>query len=110
MKGETVRRLKAAFRGVYPEAFGFSVYFKALKIPQSELPEGDQLVDHVLAVGYRILLKVLTPLDEGLLMRFKMKFPKTFADLKPMDVKPSSVNISLLLKLKFPEAHKLCCS
>ena len=108
--GSAVRALKAAFPGVYPEAFAFSAYFKSLKTPDTSLPEGDALADGVLATGCRILLKTVSRLDDGLLMRFRMKLPKALSALEPMDIKPSGANIPLLLKLKFPEAYALCCS
>ena len=110
MDGATVRSLKAALPRVYPDAFGFTVYFKSLKAPKVDIPSGDALAEDVIATGYRILLKLVSPLDARLVKRFMMKLPKSFAALKPMDVKPSAVNITLLLKLKFPEAYRLCCS
>lgn len=106
--GATVRALKAAFPGVYPEAFGYCAYFGRLK--SAEIPDGAVAADDVLAAGCRILLRLVAKLDDQLSMRFKLKLPKSLSSLEPMDIEPSDIHLSLLLKLKFPEAYNLCCS
>jgi hypothetical protein len=107
--GVTVRDLKSRLSGVYPDVFGFSVYFKGLK-PCAEIKDGQSLSDFVIETGYGILMKVVSSLPEDVLLRFRMKLPKELADVEPSSLKPSDINLSLLLKLKFPEAYKLCCS
>lgn len=108
--GATVRSLKAALPGVYPEAFGYCAYFGRLKSAKVPLPEGETPADDVLAAGYRMLLKVLAKLDGQLVTRFRLKLPKAFSGLKPLDIDPKDVNLALLMKLKFPEAYDLCYS
>ena len=87
----------------------YSMYFKGLKV-EIELKEGESLADHVLSVGFGLLLKVASELPDDVLKRLTMKLPKSLSQVKPSSLKQSSINLSLLLKLKFPEAYKLCCS
>ncbi|MBR4476406.1 MAG: SctK family type III secretion system sorting platform protein [Kiritimatiellae bacterium] len=109
MGGAVVRELKAKLPGVYPDVFAYSMYFKGLKV-EIELKEGESLSDHVLSVGFGLLLTVASELPDDVLKRLTMKLPKSLSQIKPSSLKQSSINLSLLLKLKFPEAYKLCCS
>ncbi len=108
--GATVRTLKASFQGVYPEAFGYCAYFGRLKSAKVQLPDGEISADGVLAVGCRMLLRLVAKLDDALAARFKLKMPKALSGLEPVDLDPADMNLPLLLKLKFPEAYNLCCS
>ena len=59
LDGESVRKLKADYHGIYPEVFRYAVYF---------------------------------------------------ARFSPADIMDNPEALKLLLKLKFPEVHGLCCS
>ncbi len=122
--GKTVRALKAALPGVYPEVFGYTAYFKV----SAKKPEGESRdvgksdagsrasnVESIIAAGWDILSASLAHLPEGLLRRLAVKLPKSF---QPLDGRHPTADsrafdkrmISKLLKLKFPEAYSLCCS
>jgi len=107
--GADVRELKAKLTGIYPEVFVFSAYFKNLK-PGVEKKDGESLADFAIAVGYGMLFRMVCDLPKEVLLRFRLKLPKTFSQIKPSPLKASGINLPLLLKLKFPEAYKLCCS
>ena len=107
--GATVRELKAKLSGVYPDVLAYSMYFKGLKI-EADLKEGESLADFILSAGFAMLLKVASDLPKDVLSRLRMKLPKSLSEVKPSPMKQSAINLSLLLKLKFPEAYKLCCS
>lgn len=107
--GATVRELKSKLSGVYPDVFAYSMYFKGLKI-EADLKEGESLADFILSAGFAMLLKVASDLPKDVLSRLRMKLPKSLSEVKPSPMKHSAINLSLLLKLKFPEAYKLCCS
>ena len=106
--GATVRALKAALPGIYPEAFSYTMYFTCLAAKNAGTAE------EVLHSGLATLLGIIKPLPASLVARLKFKLPKSLCDLcVPCDERkePSSVNdaVKKLLKLKFPEAYSLCC-
>ena len=106
--GATVRALKAALPGIYPEVFGYTMYFKGLTVGQLD----GLTVDMVAETGREMLATTLAELPEQLQLRFKLKLPKpsdgqTDKPSNRQTVKPS--NLQLLLKLRFPEAYALCC-
>ena len=106
--GATVRALKAALPGIYPEVFGYTMYFKSLTVGQLD----GLTVDKVIATGLEMLSSIIAELPEQLQLRFKLKLPKpsdgqTDKPSNRQTVKPS--NLQLLLKLRFPEAYALCC-
>ena len=110
--GETVRALKAALPGVYPEVFGYTAYF-----PQGDFQrrgaETQSLPESVAALGCAILLAALANLPASLVSRLTFKFPKDLCASAPLREKKDTVALSAilkLLKLKFPEAYSLCCS
>ena len=110
--GETVRALKAALPGVYPEVFGYTAYF-----PQGDFQrrgaETQSLPESVAALGCAILLAALANLPASLVSRLTFKLPKTLCASAPLREKKDTVTLSAilkLLKLKFPEAYSLCCS
>ena len=122
--GATVRELKAALPGIYPEVFGYTMYFgslEALKFGSLDVKEFGSLDDgkfggaDVEKAGCEILLQSLSSLPVPLMHRLKLKFPKGMMEMELPDLKTSKLpnlqtSIFKLLKLKFPEAYKLCCS
>ncbi len=113
--GATVRALKAALPGVYPEVFGFAAYFGKWKIENGEWRIGKDDVAQISCLGCRILFSVLSSLPAQLLRRLELKLPKNIrtsdADTAS-EVPVTAFNfqfVSKLLKLRFPEAYALCC-
>jgi hypothetical protein len=125
--GEVVRELKTKLRGIYPEVFNFTAYFKDLDFqrrdayppaegcPQSGCPSrGETLsAQRISEDGCKMLFSVLSELPEPLIRRMKLKFPKGLCDLclsAPLREMKAKLPVVLkLFKLKFPEAYKLCC-
>ncbi len=114
--GTTVRSLKAALPGIYPEVFGFAAYFGKWKVESGEWKvNGADAGDNVVAVGHRILFSVLSTLPAQLLRRLELKLPKNtgISDGDLASEFPVTVFnfqfVSKLLKLRFPEAYALCC-
>jgi len=123
--GATVRALKAAFPGVYPEVFGYTAYFKGNVFQRRDA--GTQgLADGVVTAGFEILLSAVADLPASLVSRLKLKLPKgspfashaqglesdAKAGQETLDARraKSTAAVMKLLKLKFPEAYSLCCS
>ena len=122
--GTTVRELKVALPGVYPEVFGYTMYFKGFNLSMSsggnlrrdvEL-HGDGLGSGgvVSREGVAIISSVLSGLAESLVARLRLKLPKSLcasASLREAKSQMANVQTALakLLKLKFPEAYSLCC-
>lgn len=111
--GKTVKALRAALPGVYPEVFGYTAYFPILggefKRSGEEAPG---LPDEVAMAGFEILFSTMGDLPASLVSRLRFKLPKTPCANAPMrEVKGAAAlpSILKLLKLKFPEAHSLCC-
>ena len=105
--GATVRELKAALPGVYPEVFGYTMYFREF-VPRGDA-EAQSLRTVVVEEGSSLLLSALSNLPAPLVSRLKFKLPRGFCDsATTREIKLSS--IFKLLKLKFPEAYKVCCS
>ncbi len=105
--GAAVRELKAALPGVYPEVFGYTMYFGEFAPRGGAEARSSQA--EVVEKGCSVLLSALSGLPAPLVSRLKLKLPKGLCDAAPMrGIKLSS--IFKLLKLKFPEAYKLCCS
>lgn len=108
-KGAEVRALKAALPGVYPEVFAFTAYFPG--IGGSDVSGKDAQ-----SLGIEILLGLVSGLPEPLQARVKMKLPKGICEFDSSQEgdgrkKPEADArfVKKLLKLKFPEAYKLCC-
>ena len=114
--GATVRELKAALPGIYPEVFGYTMYFGSLEaLKFGSLDVGKLGGVDIEKVGYGILLQSLSSLSAPLVQRLKLKLPKSMTGMEPPNLETSKLpnlqtSISKLLKLKFPEAYKLCCS
>ena len=110
--GATVRELKATLPGIYPEVFAFTEYFGKWKIENVECKmEGSTICK----LGGQVLFAVLKDLPEAVLRRLELKLPK---DIQVRDVESfgnfsfsifNSQFIAKLLKLRFPEAYKICC-
>lgn len=120
--GKTVRALKAALPGIYPEVFGYTAYFRGLTIEDLGLKIVEGGVGKIGALGARTLLSFLGSLPASLVTRLRLKFPKAYSDESdPIPNPQSSISnlqspslnpqfLAKLLKLKFPEAYSLCCS
>ena len=114
--GATVRSLKSALPGIYPEVFSFAAYFGKWKVESGEWKvNGADAGDNIVAVGHRILFSVLSSLPAHLLRRLELKLPKNSRTLDAnlaSEIPVTGFNfqfISKLLKLRFPEAYALCC-
>lgn len=105
--GATVRAFKAALPGVYPDVLSYTAYFKSMEADVEDAPTADDVV----ATGYGRLFSLFAALPAPLVARLVFKFPKSRRSLcVPQDggaVTPAVVN--KLLKLKFPEAYRICC-
>ena len=114
--GATVRELKVALPGIYPEVFGYTMYFGSLEaLKFGSLDVGKLGGVDIEKVGRGILLQSLSSLSAPLVQRLKLKLPKSMTGMEPPNLETSKLpnlqtSISKLLKLKFPEAYKLCCS
>ena len=113
--GKTVRALKAALPGVYPEVFGYTAYFDRFRIEGLALKLEDGFGEKIGTLGTCILLSLFDSLPAALVSRLMLKLPKAYSGEPPVDAghQPSAVNLQFLtrlLKLKFPEAYTLCCS
>jgi hypothetical protein len=123
--GATVRSLKAALHGVYPEVFGYTAYFKDLEklcglvAKWFDGADGDKKLDDefVVAVGHALVDDAFAHLSAPILKRFRLKLPKNLPPRPPLQFpRPSDhlttrpLNLQLLLKLRFSEAYALCSS
>ena len=117
--GAEVRELKTALRGVYPEVFGYTMYFAKDEKEFGGLAVGwlggeDSDVklnaDFVVGVGCSLLHTAVAHLPDQLRLRFRLKLPNNKTTKLPNLETTKLPNLQLLLKLRFPEAHSLCCS
>ena len=116
--GKTVRALKAALPGVYPEVFGYTAYFKGFEIEDLGFKIEEGSLGEIGRLGGHILLSLLDSLPASLVARLKLKLPKAYSDaanpqssiLNPQSSIFNQKSLTRLLKLKFPEAYSLCCS
>ena len=114
MDGKTVRGLKESLRGVYPEVFAYTAYFKGIDFRgKGAKPQEDGIAggEAVARKGAAIVAGVLSGLPEPLVSRLWLKLPKGLGAVEPLRLKPETCGKALakLLKLKFPEAYSLCC-
>jgi hypothetical protein len=108
--GEVVRGLKSTLRGIYPEVFGYTAYFKESDFQRrdAETLSAQSLQTAVVEEGCSLLQSVLADLPSPIVARLKFKLPKGLCASAPLrEVKLSTV--LRLFKLKFPEAYRLCC-
>ena len=116
--GATVRELKAALPGIYPDVFGYTMYFgKDIEELGSSVVRwlggsGADVkldADFVVGVGCSLLNAAVAHLPEPLRRRLQLKLPN-YQTTKPPNYQTTKLpNMQLLLKLRFPEAYKLCC-
>lgn len=98
--GATVRALRAALPGVYPEVFGYAEYFRGLDVwPFGRLDSycaGEEIkrrgaeaqsAQRVGAVGYEVLFAWLADLPESLKTRLTLKLPKNLCVSAPLRLK-----------------------
>lgn len=109
--GATVRELKASLPGIYPEVFGYTMYFKDFAAKNAK---DAKTADEILAAGLGVLASAVSGVPEPVASRLKFKLPKRLCDLcVPCGEKETSriafPAVLKLLKLKFPEAYSLCC-
>ena len=121
--GATVRELKAALPGVYPDVFGFTAYFSGVDFQRGKAePQGatavgcrPSIVENVVATGASMLFQSVSGLPAPLVSRLKLKLPSSLASRLPESGRETrdarhAAAVKKLLKLKFPEAYRLCCS
>ena len=115
--GATVRALKAALPGVYPDVFAYTAYFNRWIAGELERLDGGSSggspVDRLVRCGMGSLFSFLAELPAPLQRRLRLKLPKTFSESvsdDPIARRFDDAAVSKLLKLKFSEAHALCCS
>ena len=109
--GATVRALKAELHGIYPEVFGYTAYFNGLAAKSAKAAKTPE---EIVAIGFKMLFSQLAELPKPLVARLKFKLPKSLCELCVLcgkgECAVSRSVILKLLKLKFPEAYKICCS
>ena len=111
--GATVRALKAELSGVYPEVFGYTAYFSGFDLAAKNAGNAKK-PEEVLSVGFELLSSLLDACPEPLVTRFKLKLPKKLcergvANGEKQELISAGGAVKKLLKLKFPEAYRLCC-
>ena len=107
--GATVRALKAALPGVYPEVFGYTAYFRKLKVEKLKVEKLDP--QSIVEMGVAILFTSVSSLPKPLLRRLALKLPFNLSTIQPFNHSTFQLsNLQLLLKLRFPEAYSICCS
>ena len=112
--GATVRELKAALPGIYPDVFGYTMYFKGVDLAAKDAKSAKgRMSEDVVSTGLSIIVSLLDSLPEALSSRLEFKLPKGLCDLCVLcgeNERPAlDAAVKRLLKLKFPEAYKLCC-
>ena len=111
--GEVVRGLKSKFRGIYPEVFGYTAYFSGFDLSAKNAMDAKN-PEEVVSVGLELLSSLLDACPEPLVTRFKLKLPKKLcergvANGEKQELISAGGAVKKLLKLKFPEAYRLCC-
>ena len=112
--GASVRELKAALPGIYPDVFGYTMYFKGADLAAKDAKSAKgRISEDVVSTGLSIIVSLLASLPEALSSRLEFKLPKGLCDLCVLcgeNERPAlDAAVKRLLKLKFPEAYKLCC-
>ena len=77
--GEVVRGLKSKFRGIYPEVFSYTAYFKENDFQRRDAETLS--AQRISEDGCKMLFSVLAELPEPLIRRMKLKFPKSLCEL-----------------------------
>ena len=121
MVGATVRELKAVLSGIYPEVFGYTAYFAKIDFQRgdAEKQSGESqnvgsrpsIVGDVVSTGMSVIDLLLADVPAPLVSRFRFKLPKGLCASESLRLKQETCGavVTKLLKLKFPEAYKLCC-
>lgn len=120
--GKAVRELKESFPGIYPDVFAYIMYFSGLDLLRKDGSRGGVeeqrdvacIGEAVVHEGVSALLNAISDLPAPLVARFKLKLPKGLCDSATLRGTKGSLThvkdaLAKLLKLKFPEAYKLCC-
>jgi len=119
--GKSVRELKAALPGIYPEVFGYTAYFartdslrRDAETQREEGPDADSrpsIVENVVSVGLSIVDSLIADVPSPLAARFRFKLPKSLCAPAAPRLRKETCGavVAKLLKLKFPEAYRLCC-
>ena len=119
--GKTVRELKSALPGIYPEVFAYTAYFAKIDFQRgdAEKQSGESqdvgsrpsVVEEVVSTGMSIVELLLDEAPSPLISRLRFKLPKGLCTSAPPRFKKETCGaaVAKLLKLKFPEAHSLCC-
>ena len=128
--GATVRALRSALPGVYPDVFGYTAYFRGNDFQRRDA-ETQRLEERVPATGLGLLLSAVSGLPTSLVSRLTFKLPKKLCaspllghplrgqaspgGYAPLRFKDNTAQVAIsvvlkLFKLKFPEAYSLCCS
>lgn len=121
--GATVRELKSALRGIYPEVFSFTAYFRGLEAWKFGSLDGvENVAAQVEENGYALLFSAVDALPPQLQLRMRLKLPAAFKASAPPSLRPSDLPniktskhqfqklLSKLLKLRYPGAYSLCFS
>ena len=113
--GATVRELKSSLRGVYPEVFGYTAYFRGLEVLKfGSLDGAKNVAAQVEENGHALLASVVEDLSPQLQLRLRLKLPAAIQASNLPNIQTSKHQLlqvlRKLLKLRFPEAYSLCCS
>lgn len=121
--GATVRELRSSLRGVYPEVFGYTAYFRGLEVLKfGSLDGAKNVAAQVEENGRALLASMVEDLSPQLQLRLRLKLPATIQAANPPDLQTSKLPtiqtsknqlrqfLRKLLKLRFQEAYSLCCS
>ena len=99
--------------GVYPEVFGYTAYFSGFDLSAKNAMDAKN-PEEVVSVGLELLSSLLDACPEPLVTRFRLKLPKKLcergvANGEKQELISAGGAVKKLLKLKFPEAYRLCC-
>ena len=119
--GKTVRELKSALPGIYPEVFGYTAYFaridsqrRGAETQGEESPDAGSrpsIAENVVSAGLSVVDSLLADVPSPVLSRFRFKLPKSLCAPAAPRLRKETCGavVAKLLKLKFPEAYRLCC-
>lgn len=119
--GKTVRALKSALPGIYPEVFGYTAYFaridsqrRGAETQGEESPDAGSrpsIAENVVSAGLSVVDSLLADVPSPVLSRFRFKLPKSLCAPAAPRLRKETCGavVAKLLKLKFPEAYRLCC-
>ena len=110
--GASVRALKAGLPDVYPAVFGYTAYFPA---DTFAAPGADsaKTPENVLSAGAGLLFSLFGDCPAPLAARVALKLPERLCGLrggKGDGRSAPGAAVKKLLKLRFPEAYRLCSS